>query len=82
MRISGAVVDGFTNGLREIGELREGYLHREDGKVRLQGGGTVWVQRPRVGGARSSPTVDEKGWNLLEIKESEKSFKKFNYGLS
>ena len=41
MRISGAIVDGFMNGLREIEELREGYLHREDEEVRLQRGGAA-----------------------------------------
>ena len=81
MRISGAIVDGFTNGLREIEELREGYLHRELEEVRLQGGGAAAACLAELCGGESRATGNGLMWGSLEKKEEEKSFKKFHYGM-
>ena len=81
MRISGAVVDGFTNGLRENWELREGYLHREDGKVRLNVEGVAGVRPAQVWGGGGGDSGHSLMWDLLEKKEEEKIFKKLYYGM-
>ena len=50
----------MTNRLLEVEELGEGYLHRELEEVRLNMGGAVGAQRPRLWRLVAVATVDER----------------------